>query len=74
MVRPDGLSPLFAGPDVTSLPDVYDRLGSHTRWQKLNEVKNRLKQRNVQFSFLQADNIALQLMTLYRAVKQRQAL
>jgi hypothetical protein len=44
------------------------------RWQKLQEVGKRLKQRGVQFSLLEPDSLALQLTSQYRSVKQRQLL
>jgi len=73
-LKPSGLGPLFQGAPATSESDVYSSLASHMRWQKLQEITKRLRQRGVQFSLLEPENLALQLTAQYRSVKQRQLL
>jgi uncharacterized protein (DUF58 family) len=73
-LKPPGLAPVFQSPAVESEADIYSSLSGHMRWQKLQEVAKRLKQRGVQFSLLEPQNLALQLTAQYRSVKQRQML
>ncbi len=73
-LKPSGLGPLFQGAPVTSEADVYSGLADHMRWQKLQHVIKRLRQRGVRFSLLEPENLALQLTNQYRSVKQRQLL
>ena len=73
-LKPVGMGPLFQDAAVASEQDVYNSLASHMRWQKLQEVTKRLKQRGVHFSLLEPENLALQLTAQYRSVKQRQLL
>jgi uncharacterized protein (DUF58 family) len=73
-LKPAGLAPLFEGAQVTSDSEIYGSLANHMRWQKLQEVAKRLKQRGVRFSLLEHENLALQLTAQYQSVKQRQLL
>ncbi len=73
-LKPSGLGPLFQGTPANYESDIYNKLASHMRWQKLQEVSKRLRQRGVQFSLLEPENLALQLNAQYRSVKQRQLL
>jgi uncharacterized protein (DUF58 family) len=74
MIQPPGVNPVFAGPDVHSVDDLYQRLGGHLLWEDLRELEKVLQRRGVQFSLLQDERLSVQLVAQYLSMKQRQAL
>ena len=74
MMQPPGADPLFTGPDVSSMDDLYQHLGGHIRWQKLRELEKVLRRRGVRFSLLENEKMSAQLVSQYLEVKQRQTL
>lgn len=74
MVRPPGVQPLFAGPAVTAVDDLYRHLGGHLQWEKLRELQKVLQRRGVRFSLLDNESLSTELVSQYMSVKQRQLL
>lgn len=74
MLRPEGAEPLFSDANVSTLDDVYRRLGGHINWQALREIEGQLRSRGVHFSLLENERLSLQLVTQYLSIKQRQLL
>jgi len=74
MLQPPGAAPAFTHPDVTSLDDLYQRLGGHLQWQKLRELEKVLKRRGVSFSQLTNERLCAELVSQYLNVKRRQLL
>jgi uncharacterized protein (DUF58 family) len=74
MLRPPGVRPLFANPEVANVDDLYQELGGHLRWQKLRELQKVLQRRGVQFSLLDNERLSAELVSQYLSVKQRQLL
>jgi uncharacterized protein (DUF58 family) len=73
MLQPAGVQPLFSRA-VDSDSDLYSMLGGHMRWQNLRELEKVLHRRGVRFNLLNNDRLALDLVTQYINVKQRQLL
>jgi uncharacterized protein (DUF58 family) len=74
MLRPAGTAPLFSASDVQTTDDIFDRLGGHLRWRKLQETQRRLQTIGVPLALLHADRLASELVAQYRNVKRRQLL
>jgi uncharacterized protein (DUF58 family) len=74
MLRPPGARPLFSSDQVGSVRDLYKALGGHLLWENLAELQKKLRQGNVDFSTVDNENMAAELITQYLAVKQRQLL
>ena len=74
MIRPAGVDRLFSADDVESPDQIYDRIGGHLRWHKLQETQKRLRTRGVPLSLLSPDRLAMDLVTQYGSVKRRQLL
>ena len=74
MLRPPGARPLFSTDQVASVRDVYKALGGHLLWENLTELQKKLRQGNVDFSTVDNENMAAELITQYLTVKQRQLL
>jgi uncharacterized protein (DUF58 family) len=74
MVQPPGVHPLFTQPDVETIDDLYRQLGGHFRWHNLRELQMVLQRRGVRFSLLANERLAVDLVSQYIDVKQRQLL
>ncbi len=74
MLQPPGVAPLFSSPDVSSVDDLYQRLGGHLRWQSLRELEKVLQRRGVDFCLLKNERLSAQLTSQYLEVKRRQLL
>ncbi len=73
MLQPAGAQPLFSSA-VESEGDLYEKLGGHMRWQNLRELEKVLHRRGVRFSLLDSEKLAVDLVSQYVNVKQRQLL
>ena len=71
--RPE-VQPLFSNPDVKEIDDIYDKLGGHMRWQKLNELGLGLRHRGIQWNQFDEDRLASGLIHCYLTAKQQQLL
>ena len=74
MLKPPGAEPLFSQPELASGDDLYQCLGGHWQWQRLRELGEVLRHRGVRFSLLENEKLAVQLVSQYLSVKQRQLL
>jgi hypothetical protein len=74
MLRPKRAKPLFSGPEVESLDEMYQGLCGHFLWSDLRELEKVLWQRGIRFSLLDNEKMCTQLVSQYTAVKQRQLL
>jgi uncharacterized protein (DUF58 family) len=73
-LNPRGAEPLFSGPDVTSVGDIYQKLAGHLLWRHLRETKKFLHRHGIGFYLLQNENLCIDLVTQYMAIKKRQVL
>lgn len=74
MLQPPGVHPLFSRSDVNTIDDLYRHLGGHFQWQSLRELQKVLQRRGVRFSLLDQERLAVDLVSQYIEVKQRQLL
>jgi uncharacterized protein (DUF58 family) len=74
MPRPPGATPLFEGPPVESVDDIYDRLGGHLVARKLEELRRELGHRNTFLSVVDEAALGAEVLARYGRLKQRQAL
>jgi uncharacterized protein (DUF58 family) len=73
MLQPPNARPLFTA-ETRSIADLYQELGGHTQWQRLRELESVLRRRGVSFALVKSDALAVDLVSQYINVKQRQAL
>jgi uncharacterized protein (DUF58 family) len=74
MVRPAGVQPAFSNASVTTANELYAELAGHMRWQQLRELEKVLQRRGVRLSLLPSERLAVDLVSQYLSVKQRQVL
>jgi uncharacterized protein (DUF58 family) len=74
MLKTDGVDPLFSGPTVTTLDDVYARLSGHMLWRRIREVEKVLHHRGIQFALMDNANLCPELIARYLDIKRRQIL
>ena len=68
------MRPLFSNDAVGSAQAIYGELAGHLRWHGLRELEKVLQRRGVRLSMLQSERLAVDLVSQYVNVKQRQAL
>ncbi len=74
MMKPPRARPLFSGPGVGSVDDLYWDLGGHFLWVSLRGLEKGLQRQGVRFSLLDNEKICTHLVSQYIDVKQRQLL
>ncbi|MDM8524824.1 DUF58 domain-containing protein [Desulfococcaceae bacterium HSG8] len=74
MMRPKKAAPLFSDSHALSADDLYKHLGGHLLWSSLRETEKILKRSGIGFSMLDNEKMAVQLVSQYLSVKQRQVL
>lgn len=74
MLQPPGVRPIFSSDQVTTANDLYGELAGHMRWHGLRELEKVLQRRGVRLSLLQSERLAVDLVSQYVNVKQRQVL
>jgi uncharacterized protein (DUF58 family) len=75
MLKPSTVAPLFTNAGaVSTVDDIYERLGGHLQWQKLRERENLLRRAGVRFALLDHERMTEQLVTQYVNIKRRQIL
>lgn len=74
VLAPAGVRPMFRGPEVTGVEDLYGRLGAHLRWQELGELQAVLQRRGVRMGLLEQEELSAQLVSQYLSVKRTQRL
>ena len=57
-----------------SIPEVYERLGGHLAWRRLNELSASLRSRGVRMFTAHPARLSLELTRFYLNTKQRQAI
>ncbi|MEX2015259.1 MAG: DUF58 domain-containing protein, partial [Candidatus Hydrogenedentales bacterium] len=73
VLTPPGVAPLFSSP-ATALEDVYEHFAGHLRWHDLLQVRRELHLRNVTMAMFDQELLAVQLVSQYLNLKQRQAI
>ncbi len=74
MLQPPGVRPIFSSDQVTTANELYGELAGHMRWHGLRELEKVLQRRGVRLSLLQSERLAVDLVSQYVNVKQRQVL
>jgi uncharacterized protein (DUF58 family) len=74
MLKPEKARPLFSGPQVESIDEVYECLGGHVLWARLRELERLLHRQGVRFSLLDNEMMCAQLVSQYIDIKRRQLL
>ncbi len=75
VLAPPSLEPLFQSTeDVSTIDDIYARLGNHTAWHGLAQLQLELRRQGVRLALLEPGKAVEQLVKLYGEVKQRQIL
>lgn len=74
MLRPPAAAPLFSGPQVHELDDVYRSLAGHMIWHELQELQQTLRLRGVQLAMVADERLSVDLVSRYLDVKRRQML
>jgi uncharacterized protein (DUF58 family) len=74
VLKPEIAGPIFSKGEVNSVDDIYERLGGHMIYNRLEESKKMLKRHNAFLHYLENEKMSAQLVSRYLAVKQRQAL
>jgi uncharacterized protein (DUF58 family) len=74
MVPPAGVKPLFTGPNVAEVDDLYRQLGGHLQWHKLRELQKVLQRHGVRLSLPENERLSADIVAQYMNVKQRQLL
>jgi uncharacterized protein (DUF58 family) len=72
MLRPAPAQPLFSDAAVSTVDDVYVKLGGHLVWHDLRELGKVLQRRGVQFSLLEKETLTARLVSQYVNVKAMQ--
>lgn len=74
MISPDLVKPLYEGKAPGKIDDLYQKLGGHMAWTSLRELEKIMAQRKVKLHTLENELAAVQLVSHYLALRQRQAL
>lgn len=74
MLQPPGVQAIFSNEGVSNANELYGELAGHLRWQQLRELEKVLQRRGVRLSLLQSERLAVDLVSQYLNVKQRQIL
>ena len=74
MLKPPEAATLFSPQKSASVDDIYQHLGGHLLWQRLEELKKVLQRRGVRFFQLTQENLSAELVSEYLQVKKRQLL
>ena len=72
MLQPAGVRPIFSNEGVMTADELYGELAGHMRWHGLRELEKVLQRRGVGLSLLQSERLAVDLVSQYVNVKQRQ--
>jgi uncharacterized protein (DUF58 family) len=72
MLRPAPAQPIFSDAAVSTMDDVYGKLGGHLIWHDLRELGKVLQRRGVQFSLLEKETLTARLVSQYVNVKAMQ--
>jgi uncharacterized protein (DUF58 family) len=73
MMKPAGMAPLFSEA-AASRDELYDQLGGHLRWHKVEELGRQLQRRGVKLAVFDGEQMGLRLVSEYLNIKKRQIL
>ena len=73
VLTPPGVAPVFSKP-AQDMAEVYEHLAGHMRWHDLLQVRRQLQVRNVTMAMFDEELLAVQLVSQYLNLKQRQAI
>ena len=74
MLKPFDAEPLFSDSSVNSTDEIYQKLGGHLLWRHLRETEKVLHRHGIGFYLLQNENLCIDLVSQYLAIKKRQVL
>ena len=74
MIKPMAVRPLFTSGSVSSVNDIYNDLGGHMLWRRMQETQKVLQRRGVGFAMLENENLCAELVSQYLTLKRRQVL
>ena len=74
MIRPVVAKPLFTSESVSTVNDIYNDLGGHMLWRRMQETQKVLQRRGVGFAMLDNENLCAELVSQYLTLKRRQVL
>ena len=74
MFKPVAAKPLFSSESVSSVNDIYNDLGGHLLWRRLQETQKILHRRAVGLGMLDNENFCTELVSQYLTLKRRQVL
>lgn len=74
MITPGNCKAIFNNGAANSIEDIYQHLGNHHVWRRLQELDKVLKRRGIAFHLVESEVLCAQLVTQYVNVKQRQIL
>jgi uncharacterized protein (DUF58 family) len=74
MIKPVAVKPLFASESVFSVNDIYNDLGGHMVWRRIQEIQKVLQRRGVGFAMLDNENLCSEMVSQYLSLKRRQVL
>ncbi|MBD3420653.1 MAG: DUF58 domain-containing protein [Chitinivibrionales bacterium] len=73
VARDDAVQPVFANP-VTSTDEIYEHLGNHLVWSRINQTRIQLRKRGVELIQFNPATICRQIVSHYIRIKERQIL
>lgn len=73
MMKPAGMAPLFSE-NITNRDELYEQLGGHLRWHKVEELGRHLQRRGVKLAVFDGAHMGLRLVSEYLNIKKRQIL
>ena len=74
MFKPEAAKPLFSSESVSSVNDIYNDLGGHLLWRRLQETQKVLQRRAVGLGMLDNENFCTEMVSQYLTLKRRQVL
>ena len=74
MIKPMAVRPLFTSGSVSSVNDIYNDLGGHMLWRRMQETQKVLQRRGVGLAMLENENFCVELISQYLTLKRRQVL
>lgn len=74
MIADAAIQPVFSSEPVSSTADIYQRIGGHIEWNKLQDLRHQLQLQNVALQRLEHESLSADLVHQYLTQKQRQLL
>ncbi len=72
VLQPSEVRPIFTNDSVNRAGEIYGELAGHLRWHALRELEKVLQRRGVRLGMLPSERLAVDLVSQYVGVKQRQ--